>query len=76
MTDEKKKDELDEVLGVSSNSSSEHKLEDIDPLFIEKEGKEKKEFSDKPIAVEPESHVLEAGGVGAATGVVANKVLP
>ena len=37
MTDPKKKDELDEVLGVSSNPESEHKLEDIDPLFAEKE---------------------------------------
>ena len=76
MTDPKKKDELDEVLGVSSNSESEHKLEDIDPLFAEKEGEKKKEFSDKPISVEPESHVLEAGGVGAVVGAAANKVLP
>ena len=73
MTEEKKKDELDEVLGVENKSDSEHKLEDIDPLFAEKD---KKEFSDKKIEVKPESYVQEAGATGAAVGVVANKVLP
>jgi len=74
MSDEKKKDELDEVLGVSSNSESEHKLEDIDPLFAKKDETEK--FSDKPIVAPSNTNVPEAGAVGAATGYVANKVLP
>ena len=76
MADEKKKDELDEVLGVESKSNSEYKLDDIDPLFVEKEGEPKKEFSDKKIENKPESYVKEAGATGAAVGYVANKVLP
>jgi hypothetical protein len=76
MADENKKDELDEVLGVSSKSESPHKLEDIDPIFAEKEGEPKKEFSDKKIVAEENTNVPEAGAVGAAVGYVANKVLP
>jgi hypothetical protein len=73
MADEKKKDELDEVLGVESKSESDYKLDDIDPLFAEKD---QKEFSDKKIENKPESYVKEAGATGAAVGYVANKVLP
>jgi hypothetical protein len=73
MADEKKKDDLDEVLGVDSKSDSEYKLDDIDPLFAEES---KKEFSDKKIEAKPESYVAEAGGAGAVVGAVAGRVLP
>jgi hypothetical protein len=73
MADEKKKDDLDEVLGVDSKSDSEYKLDDIDPLFAEEN---KKEFSDKKIETKPESYVAEAGGAGAVVGAVAGRVLP
>jgi hypothetical protein len=73
MAEEKKKDELDEVLGVDSKSESEHKLDEVDPLFAKKE---EKEFSDKPITAPNYSNVPEAGAAGAAVGYVANKVLP
>jgi hypothetical protein len=73
MADEKKKDDLDEVLGVESKSDSEYKLDDVDPLFAEES---KKEFSDKKIETKPESHVAEAGGAGLVVGAAANKVLP
>jgi hypothetical protein len=74
MADEKKKNDLDEVLGVESSSDSPYKLDEIDPLFAKKENE--KEFSDKKIEVKPESNVAEAGAVGAAVGLAANKVLP
>jgi hypothetical protein len=73
MAEEKKKDELDEVLGVDSKSNSDYKLDEVDPLFAKKE---EKEFSDKPIAAPNYSNVPEAGAAGAAVGYVANKVLP
>jgi hypothetical protein len=74
MADEKKKNDLDEVLGVESSSDSPYKLDEIDPLFAKKENE--KEFSEKKIEVKPESNVAEAGAVGAAVGLAANKVLP
>jgi hypothetical protein len=73
MAEEKKKDELDEVLGVDSKSNSDYKLDEVDPLFAKKE---EKEFSDKPITAPNYSNVPEAGAAGAAVGYVANKVLP
>ena len=60
---DKKDDDLDSVLGVGSDKKdSDHKLEDIDPLF----GKEDKEHSDKKIDTEPNTNVPEAGAAGAA----------
>jgi hypothetical protein len=73
MAEEKKKDELDEVLGVDSKSESEYKLDEVDPLFAKEN---EKEFSDKPIEAPNYSNVPEAGAAGAAVGYVANKVLP
>lgn len=73
MAEPKKKDELDEVLGVDSKSESDYKLDEVDPLFAKKE---EKEFSDKPITAPNYSNVPEAGAAGAAVGYVAGKVLP
>lgn len=73
MAEQKKKDELDEVLGVDSKSESDYKLDEVDPLFSKKD---EKEFSDKPIAAPNYSNVPEAGAAGAAVGYVAGKVLP
>jgi hypothetical protein len=73
MAEQKKKDELDEVLGVDSKSESDYKLDEVDPLFAKKD---EKEFSDKPIAAPNYSNVPEAGAAGAAVGYVAGKVLP
>jgi hypothetical protein len=73
MAEEKKKDELDEVLGVDSKSESDYKLDEVDPLFAKKD---EKEFSDKPITAPNYSNVPEAGAAGAAVGYVAGKVLP
>lgn len=73
MAEQKKKDELDEVLGVDSKSESDYKLDEVDPLFAKKD---EKEFSDKPIAAPSYSNVPEAGAAGAAVGYVAGKVLP
>jgi hypothetical protein len=73
MAEEKKKDELDEVLGVDSKSESDYKLDEVDPLFAKKD---EKEFSDKPITAPNYTNVPEAGAAGAAVGYVAGKVLP
>jgi hypothetical protein len=73
MAEEKKKDELDDVLGVDSKSESEYKLDEVDPLFAKKE---EKEFSDKPIEAPNYSNVPEAGTAGAVVGAVAGKFLP
>jgi hypothetical protein len=73
MAEEKKKDELDDVLGVDSKSESEYKLDEVDPLFAKKE---EKEFSDKPIEAPNYSNVPEAGAAGAVVGAVAGRVLP
>jgi hypothetical protein len=73
MTEQKKKDELDEVLGVDSKSESGYKLDEVDPLFAKKD---EKEFSDKPITAPNYTNVPEAGAAGAAVGYVAGKVLP
>jgi len=73
MAEEKKKDELDDVLGVDSKSDSEYKLDEVDPLFAKKE---EKEFSDKPIEAPNYSNVPEAGAAGAVVGAVAGRVLP
>jgi hypothetical protein len=73
MAEEKKKDELDDVLGVDSKSESEYKLDEVDPLFSKKE---EKEFSDKPIEAPNYSNVPEAGAAGAVVGAVAGRVLP
>jgi len=73
MAEQKKKDELDDVLGVDSKSDSEYKLDEVDPLFAKKE---EKEFSDKPIEAPNYSNVPEAGAAGAVVGAVAGRVLP
>jgi hypothetical protein len=81
MADPKKKNDLDETLGLGSDkkpsqeskSDSKYSLDDIDPIF---KNEEKKEFSDKPIVLEEDSDVALAGGIGAATGYVAGRVLP
>jgi len=73
MAEEKKKDELDDVLGVDSKSESEYKLDEVDPLFAKKE---EKKFSDKPIEAPNYSNVPEAGAAGAVVGAVAGRVLP
>jgi len=73
MADEKKKDDLDEVLVVDSKSDSEYKLDEVDPLFAKKE---EKEFSDKPIEAPNYSNVPEAGAAGAVVGALAGRVLP
>ena len=77
MADPKKKDDLDETLGLGSEKDSEHKLEDVDPILAGKgdykppEGKE-----DKKIEAEENTNVPEGGAVGAVVGYAANKVLP
>lgn len=76
MAETNKKENLDEVLGLDSDSDSEHKLEDIDPLFKE----EDKKHSDTPISSSETSgeypNVLIGGGAGALTGAAVERVAP
>lgn len=71
MADQPKKDELDEVLGLGTESDSQHKLEDIDPVFSQKE----KEHSDRKVedtleSPSSDSNVPLAGATGAAAGLL------
>lgn len=75
MAEPKKKDDLDSTLGLDSDKEkSQYSLEDVDPIF--KDSDKKKEFSDKPIALNEDSDVALGGGAGAVAGLVAEKVLP
>lgn len=76
MADPKKKDELDEALGLDEGDGPKHKLEDVDPLFKEDTSAKPKEHSDKPISTEPNTYVGEGAAAGAILGFGANKVLP
>jgi hypothetical protein len=76
MADPKKKDELDETLGLDEKEKPEHNLEDVDPLFKEGTSAKPKEHSDKPINTEPNTYVGEGAVTGAVLGFGANRVLP
>lgn len=76
MADPKKKDELDETLGLDENKKPEHSLEDVDPLFKEGTSAKPKEHSDKPIDTDPNTYVGEGAAAGAVLGYGVNKVSP